>query len=393
MSTSAPGLVELGSISVPNPKPWSTTTPNLHLVSVTVNNATVIERFGLRVFGVDKDSSRITLNNEVVKLVGYNHHTQYVNLNDHGRKINPTWVTPVGTDDQLKQDIALLLQGGTNYVRGAHYPQDPRWLDLLDEAGIVMWCETLGPNVGIKDIQIEYFMKYQLEQLEQMLDNALNHASIMTWGWFNEGPSNNKDACTGYAQNNDYVHSRDPTRFTTYASNMHRSDVCWEHADMISMNVYPSWYDSEDPRDEWTALGAAVRGGTTDSKEHTLGKPLVVSETGAGGIYEWSDNTTDAKWTLNFQTEIISEDVKTILGDDNFSGITIWHLFDFKVDDKEENNTHCEYEPDVYPPICGWIDPESNRPAGYNHKGVLDFWRRPKPIFQIVASMYNASRS
>ena len=23
-----------------------------------------------------------------------------------------------------------------------------------------------------------------------MLDNAMNHASILTWGWFNEGPSN-----------------------------------------------------------------------------------------------------------------------------------------------------------------------------------------------------------
>ena len=30
-------------------------------------------------------------------------------------------------------------------------------------------------------------MKYQMQQLEEMLDNALNHASVMTWGWFNEG--------------------------------------------------------------------------------------------------------------------------------------------------------------------------------------------------------------
>lgn len=30
-------------------------------------------------------------------------------------------------------------------------------------------------------------MKYQMQQLEEMLDNALNHASVITWGWFNEG--------------------------------------------------------------------------------------------------------------------------------------------------------------------------------------------------------------
>jgi hypothetical protein len=27
------------------------------------------------------------------------------------------------------------------------------------------------------------------------MDNAFNHASVMTWGWFNEGPSNDAAAC------------------------------------------------------------------------------------------------------------------------------------------------------------------------------------------------------
>ena len=30
-------------------------------------------------------------------------------------------------------------------------------------------------------------MPYQLQQLAQMLDNAMNHASVLTWGWF-RGP-------------------------------------------------------------------------------------------------------------------------------------------------------------------------------------------------------------
>ena len=32
---------------------------------------------------------------------------------------------------------ALLLDVGANFIRGAHYPQDPRWLDLCDEFGVV----------------------------------------------------------------------------------------------------------------------------------------------------------------------------------------------------------------------------------------------------------------
>ena len=72
-------------------------------------------------------------------------------------------------------------------VRGAHYPHDPRMMDRLDEAGIVFWSETIGPSVSLANTQDPVFMKYQMQQLEEMLDNAMNHASVMTWGWFNEG--------------------------------------------------------------------------------------------------------------------------------------------------------------------------------------------------------------
>ena len=43
------------------------------------------------------------------------------------------------TDAQLDTDISLLKEAGANFIRGSHYPQDQRWLDRLDEAGIVMW--------------------------------------------------------------------------------------------------------------------------------------------------------------------------------------------------------------------------------------------------------------
>jgi len=33
----------------------------------------------------------------------------------------------------------------------------------------------------------------------------------------------------------------------------------------------------------------------------------------------------------------------------------------------------------------------NGRPGGENHKGELDFWRRTKPAFTVVAKMYYAS--
>ena len=88
---------------------------------------------------------------------------------------------------------------------------------------------------------------------------------------------------------------------------------------------------------------------------------------------------------------IITEDVEVALQSANVSGITLWHFFDFKVNDAAENHTACQYAPGVFPPTCTSIT-LSFRPGGENHKGVVDFWRRPKPAYAQVAARYNASR-
>ena len=90
--------------------------------------------------------------------------------------------------------------------------------------------------------------------------------------------------------------------------------------------------------------------------------------------------------------QIISQDVDTALANHNISGITLWHFFDFKTADSTENNTHCEYIPNVYPPTCAYIDVSNGRPGGENHKGVIDFWRREKPAYDVVAAKYNATK-
>ena len=49
-------------------------------------------------------------------------------------------------------------------------------MDRLDEAGILFWSETLGPAVSLANTQDwDYFMKYQLIQMQEMLGT---HASI-----------------------------------------------------------------------------------------------------------------------------------------------------------------------------------------------------------------------
>ena len=90
------------AIKVPNATPWSPQLPHLHTLTVSVNGGDVTERFGLRRFGVDPASSRLTINGKVTKLVGWNHHTQWP----------VTAASP--TDAQIDADIALLKQGHAN---------------------------------------------------------------------------------------------------------------------------------------------------------------------------------------------------------------------------------------------------------------------------------------
>ena len=85
-------------------------------------------------------------------------------------------------------------------------------------------------------------MKHQLTQLDEMMDASLNHASIMTWGWFNEGPSADAKACVGYEACAARAAARDPTRFRTWASNMELKDKCLDHATLISFNNYSVLY-------------------------------------------------------------------------------------------------------------------------------------------------------
>ena len=137
----------------------------------------------------------------------------------------------------------------------------------------------------------------------------MNHAAIFTWGWFNEGPSHQPLACPAYAACAGLARKADPTRFGTWADDMKLTGACFEHATLISLNDYPGWYDhsgnASAPSYYWNQFAAAVRQGTTASGNGTVGKPMIISETGAGGIFEWDDNRTVVKWALNYQSEVI----------------------------------------------------------------------------------------
>eukprot|EP00043_Microstomoeca_roanoka_P005530 m.56349 g.56349 ORF g.56349 m.56349 type:complete len:614 (+) comp13009_c1_seq4:187-2028(+) len=367
--------------TVPNATLWSPSQPNLHTLLVTLNGGAdaVLVRFGLRLLGIDSNA-RITINGDEVKLRGFNRHTMWP---DTGSAL---------TLEQVEQDIALLKEVGANYVRGAHYPQDQRFLDLCDENGIMIWEETLGPSVTLENLLDPYWLHYQLQAVNEMVSASINHPCVIFHAFYNEGPSDQKLARPGYNASAAVIRARvgfPPSRLVTWASNKKTSDVCLDITDVISFNSYPAWYDHpgdlNQPKIFWQSQVDWVQ-------QNWPQKPFTISETGAGAIYEWQ-NTTDTRWSQKYQAEVVQQDIEFALQNNRVSGLTIWQFSDIKANDGDTQKAGpCVYAPHPaslsQPWNCTYIDVTQNRPGGENHKGVVDFWRRKKAAFATAQALY-----
>jgi hypothetical protein len=416
------GILE--NVTVPNAKLWSVKNPHLHTLLVSLhdpnNKSTIFDsvhvRFGIRVISTQKipgKNARLKINDQIVKLHGVNRHTMWP---DTGASGNST---------KVRHDISLLRKMGSNYVRGGHYAQDQFFLDLCDENGIVVWEETLGPSTTVKNLNdpyvcrwrsnysifcnfssnhlvflrnifngifFRYFMKYQVEALNEMISASINHPSVIFHGFFNEGPSDEISACSGYKTCAETIQKRvgnPPTRLVTWASNKGSRDQCLHHADIVSFNSYPAWYTFPHNLSaivpEWKSLANFVR-------QKFPEKPFTISEAGAGGVYEWN-NTTDPMWSQKFQAEVHNATATLAISDDSFSGITIWQFSDIKAnDDATQKCGQCLYKNHPkslsFPWDCAYINVTCGRPGGENHKGVVDFWRREKLGFEVLTKIY-----
>ena len=380
------GVATISGVAVPaGTQPWTLGAGNLFTLTLAdagTGDALTV-RSGLRELGSTPGpagGSRLTINGEVVKLKGFNRHTMWP---DTGAAVTPA---------QEAQDLAVVKGVNANYIRGGHYPQSQSWLDLLDEAGVGIWEEALGPGVSTADIQNPYFMAMQVEAVTSMVQTSANHPSVLLHGFFNEGPSNDKAACVGYQTLADTVHAHaDATwRKVTWASDKTTGDVCLAAADVVSFNSYPGWYDHPG---NISYAAPFWQSHVTWAATNFPSKPFTVSETGGGGVYEWVNDTSPAPgpfWSQQYQRRLLEADAAYLLGDARVTGLSIWLLTDFKVGDISCGQ--CDYLPHpnnlTVPWDCGYIDVSCGRPNGMNHKGVVDWWRRPKESNASMAALY-----
>ena len=121
--------LHLPEIKIGIPQLWYDERPNCYQVLVELKNGNrVVEAYQLPVAfrKIEVVGNTILLNGQKLKVRGVNRHEFSP---DQGWAI---------TKEEMEQDIRLMKQGHVNFVRAAHYPNDPRWYELCDQYGLMV---------------------------------------------------------------------------------------------------------------------------------------------------------------------------------------------------------------------------------------------------------------
>lgn len=351
------GMARL-QLSVPNAKPWSPKNPFLHRLHIHVAGDDMIVRFGLRV--VKAESGKILLNGKPLKLLGYNRHESHPQFG------------PALPYAQLLADLQLLRDLGCNFIRGCHYPQDQRFLDLCDELGFLVWEETLGWQQKEKHFSSKAYLEAHRQMVREMIQVSFNHPSVILWGFLNEGESHQKYSVEAYREAAAQIRSLDATRLVTYASNHPTDDLCYDFADVISHNIYPGWYGDMEVDDRLSLIRPRIEACIRHlDKVGQGGKPYILSEIGCEALYGWRD-PMNGFFTEEFQAEYLRIVCEEVVGNERISGLAIWHFADART-----------YQGAL----------AIGRPRTFNNKGTVDEYRRPKKSYSVVKEIFNRRTS
>lgn len=330
------------SVEVPftvfQPELWSPDSPKLYKVEISLygSNGTLSE---LKMFKkgfrwVEMDENRgLLLNGEPVKLIGANRHQDFEGLGN---------ALP---DELHRNDIRLMKEMGANFIRIAHYPQDPAILEACDEMGLLVWEEI--PIVNYITVG-DGFEKVAENMLKEMIRQHYNHTSVIMWGLMNEVllrlnkglESNSQFNRETYLKKvneltislNKLSKEEDPFRWTAIAH--HANYDVYEEAglnditDIVGWNLYYGWYSGNMP-----GAGDFLDRFHADYPE----KGIIIAEYGGG-----SDPRIRAikpvrfDFSIEWQTAIHASYYQQMLERPHVMGGAIWNYADFSSEGRKD---------------------------------------------------------
>ena len=309
-------------IAVPGARRWSPAQPHLYqargalLEAGRWRDAAEI-RLGFRLAEFRPDQG-FFLNGERLELRGVNRHE---NMPGFGQALPAVL---------HREDARLIQQLGLNFVRLAHYPQSPAFLEACDELGLLVFAEL----ASWKSVRAGRWLHQAVRQFRTMIQRDRNHPSIILWGIGNEARSR-----PAFRQLRAVARELDPSRPVTYAENHFyraRRAKTTGIPDVWSCNY------------EFDAL--------EQGRDAARLRCVVISEC--------SNYPLAARGSLREelrQVDIIEQDRARFAGHPFVAGFALWCLTDY-----------------------GTL--RKNRFLRYS--GILDAWRLPKPAAALLQAHY-----
>ena len=341
------------AFSVTDLRLWDMDAPNLYEIALTTDTDDLLDRTGFR--RVEVKDQKLWLNGREIEIRGINRHEEH-----------PDWgmAFPQGL---MKRDLDIAFHMGCNAIRGSHYPNSRVFVDMLDQSGMTFWSEIpiWGCGFSTESLADSVILKRGLEMHREMVKYYYNHPSVIIWGMHNEIRSDTQEGYEISKLFYRYLKENGGNRLVTYATMRPYTDICLEFCDIICINRYVGWYHNK--RWEWAAEVEKFR-----VRRKELGfedKPVIYSEFGGAAMYG-HHTFDDLKWTEEYQTNLLTECLQAFHNDPMVVGMYIWQFCDIR--SCEENGLE--------------------RARGYNNKGVLNEYRRPKMSFYGVQKAYRTFR-
>lgn len=358
-----------------NPKLWSPEQPNLYRVDVALfkNNTlqhTLSENIGYRWFEM-RPNQGFFVNDQPVLIRGTHRHEEHAGL---GAALS---------NEQHRKDMQQIKEMGANFVRLAHYPQDPEIYKAADELGLILWDELPWCRGGKGGKEWEDNTERLLR--EQIKQN-INHPSIAFWSLGNEiyweedfeGGGRDEVIMPYLTKLNNIVKSLDPTRLTTIRKYYPSAKL----VDAFSPSIWAGWYGGAYSQYE-DALASSMKkyptflhmeyGGSSHVGRHT---ETPVSSTGIQGGQVSVDEAMnqaivvsvakDSDWNENYIVDLFDWHLRASENTPNFAGNAQWAFKDFGTPLRPLN------------------------PIPYmNQKGLVDASGKPKDAYYVFKSYWS----
>jgi beta-galactosidase len=186
-------------LAIEQPRLWSAEHPVLYDLYLETGGEILWFQVGFREISVT--NGIFGINGKAVKLKGVNRHDSHPQL---GQTI------PI---EHMIQDLKLMKRHNINTIRAAHYPNDPRFLELCNIYGMYVIDEADLECHGIGHAEDGSYHRLSadtewtaafVERAQRMVERDKNHAAVILWSLGNEaGYSHNHIAMAQWTRSRD----------------------------------------------------------------------------------------------------------------------------------------------------------------------------------------------